>query len=201
MNRLDYWKNFIRSSDLDSLAADLNSSWDRISKKYNSFTPLQDSIISNINENLKDLTVLDFGCGLGRNIENLSNTFGKVIGYDLPEMVERFKQLHGEAYTVFGNWNEILEHKIDIIFDCTVFQHLDIELLYHHLSSSTAKYIYSHTRCYNDTGRDFRFGVGGVNLNNFIISNTRYKNFIVDKDITSNILNRMDETHYDILYI
>ena len=198
MNRIEYWKQFIKSSDIDTLAKDLNNSWNPNTKTYDSYTPLKIELLNEIKEPLKDLTVLDFGCGLGRNTKNLSSIFKKVISYDLPEMVDKFKELHGNKYEIYDKWNDILQINIDIIFDCTVFQHLDIELLDTYLNTTNARYIYCHTRCYNDTGRNFQSYSGGINLFKHIVNNERYKSYKLFQNINPLA---MDETHYDILYI
>src|SRR3990170_538113 len=38
-------------------------------------------------------SVLDFGCGLGRNFPYLRSVASRVVGYDLPAMIERCREL------------------------------------------------------------------------------------------------------------
>ena len=79
MNRIEYWKQFIKSSDIDTLAKDLNNSWNPNTKTYDSYTPLKIELLNEIKEPLKDLTVLDFGCGLGNYLKDLQNFGFKVL--------------------------------------------------------------------------------------------------------------------------
>jgi len=75
--------------------------------------------------------VLDFGCGIGRNSVGLSKNFKKVVGYDLPNMINlipKNNRLKNIKYT--SDWEQVKNKKIDVILASLVFQHIhDNELV------------------------------------------------------------------------
>jgi cyclopropane fatty-acyl-phospholipid synthase-like methyltransferase len=85
-------------------------------------------------------SVLDFGCGVGRNIPSLVNKFEKVVGYDFPNMLdlvpEGRKQVSNDPYKLSysSNWDYVSLQKYDCIFASLVFQHIDEEELNTYLS-------------------------------------------------------------------
>ena len=119
---------------------------------------------------------------------------------DLEEMVEKGKVLDLES-RVTSDWNDVTSFSPDLIFDCTVFQHMDINVLIEKLISlsTTSSYLYSHTRVYNDTNRDFRNGKNGINLFCLILSLNVFKPIACTIDY-NDVINKQDETHYSILY-
>jgi SAM-dependent methyltransferase len=81
-------------------------------------------------------TVLDFGCGLGRNAPMLRKFFPRVVGFDLPEMLERFRtetpnlywRLYDQAYDSLAT--AIKSDKYCLLYDSVVFQHIiDVDYL------------------------------------------------------------------------
>ena len=71
--------------------------------------------------------VLDFGCGLGRNIPYLCSVAGQVVGFDLAEMIERCRR---EVALPLGadltsDWRWVRQQRFDCVFACLVFQHID----------------------------------------------------------------------------
>lgn len=202
MSRLEYWKNFIKTSDLDVLAKDLNFYWDPIKKKYSSYHEIEPNIIDVLKKetDISSLKVLDYGCGLGRNLDYLKSNFKSILGYDLQEMIEKGKVLDLSTPVTF-DWDQVQSFSPDLVFDCTVFQHLDASLLVEKLIdiSKTASYLYSHTRVYNDTTRDFANKTKGVNLFCLIYSLGVFKPIISTIDF-NDAINKQDETHYSILY-
>lgn len=197
--RLEYWNNMIESYDLDSLAADLNSSWDPNLKTYRDFHGIHLNIL-NCLPPLNTLNVLDFGCGLGRNLKWLNNNFKSTVGYDLPAMIRKINTLNIGIETT-DRWNIDLLSKVDLVYECTVFQHLDVDLLISHLLdiAKGGRMLYSHTRTYNDTQRDFRNRQGGVNIAKLIDSLAIFDVVKCSTDI-ERMMQVNDETHYDILY-
>lgn len=197
-DRLNYWNNMINTYDLDTLAKDLNASWDPISKKYTKHHEIPINILNHLKDKVS--SVLDFGCGLGRNLQYLTTTFpyANVLGYDIPSMINKYKQL-SMPYEVTDDWSYIEGLKPDLIYSCTVLQHLDLTELVKFLNfaAMNAKYVYLHTRCYNDVARDWRNARGGIN----VASLFQHKFEIVECSIDINkITSLQDETHYDILY-
>ena len=64
-------------------------------------------------------SVLDFGCGVGRNMKELVKSFDSVTGFDFPNMVK--------MCTVDGatsDWNNVVSKKYDVILASLVFQHI-----------------------------------------------------------------------------
>jgi SAM-dependent methyltransferase len=197
--RLEYWNNMIESYDLDSLAADLNSSWDPNLKSYRNFHGINADILPYLSPTA-NLRVLDFGCGLGRNLRWLNGNFKLAIGYDLPAMIKKINTLNIGIETT-DQWNKDLLSRVDIVYECTVFQHLDIELLVKHLTDIADKglMLYSHTRTYNDTTRDFKNRQGGFNIAKLINILDIFDVVKCSTDIEK-MMSIEDETHYDVLY-
>jgi len=74
--------------------------------------------------------VLDFGCGLGRNAPMLRNFFPRVVGFDLPEMLERLRSETPSLYwRLYDQTYDSIEtaFKSDaycLLYDSVVFQHI-----------------------------------------------------------------------------
>lgn len=76
--------------------------------------------------NYDRVTVLDFGCGLGRNASVLRSFFPCVIALDLPEMIARLKAEHLDILydRVYDDLNEIKNETVNVIYDSVVWQHI-----------------------------------------------------------------------------
>ena len=78
----------------------------------------------------KGLMALDFGCGVGRNSVALSDTYDKVIAFDLPSMialVPEDNKLSNIFYTT--DWEYVNKINFDMVLASLVFQHIeDLEL-------------------------------------------------------------------------
>lgn len=69
--------------------------------------------------------VLDFGCGLGRNFPYLHSIAERVVGYDLPEMIERCRALAPAPQAVLSSdWDELRRERFDFVFASLVLQHV-----------------------------------------------------------------------------
>jgi 2-polyprenyl-3-methyl-5-hydroxy-6-metoxy-1,4-benzoquinol methylase len=71
-------------------------------------------------------TSLDFGCGVGRNSVALSETYDKVISFDLPSMINLVPEenrLSNITYT--SDWEYVKSLKIDTVLASLVFQHIE----------------------------------------------------------------------------
>ena len=68
---------------------------------------------------------LDFGCGLGRNFPFLSSVAARVVGYDVPPMIERCRRAmpHGAA-VLSSDWEAVRRERFDFVFASLVLQHL-----------------------------------------------------------------------------
>jgi 2-polyprenyl-3-methyl-5-hydroxy-6-metoxy-1,4-benzoquinol methylase len=92
-----------------------------------------DNRIFNIVES--GLSVLDFGCGVGRNSVGLSKNFKSVFAYDLPNMLDLVPEknkLSNITYT--SDWKKVISNKFDIVLASLVFQHIDDQELIAYLS-------------------------------------------------------------------
>jgi SAM-dependent methyltransferase len=72
--------------------------------------------------------VLDFGCGVGRNVPYLKQVAGHVTGFDLPPMIERCRALApGAADSLSADWDDVRAQRFDLIFASLVLQHLETD--------------------------------------------------------------------------
>jgi SAM-dependent methyltransferase len=71
-------------------------------------------------------SVLDFGCGLGRNFSYLTTVAARVVGFDLPEMIARVRELvpRSGAVVLSSDWDAIRAMPFDLIFASLVLQHV-----------------------------------------------------------------------------
>lgn len=100
-------------------------------------------------------SVLDFGCGLGRNFPFLVGIAHRVTGFDLPPMIARCRKLPALAgVTLSDDWNAINEERFDLIFASLVLQHLDTVSIQRHLAdfARMAPLTYLLTRADSDSG-------------------------------------------------
>jgi trans-aconitate methyltransferase len=73
-------------------------------------------------------SVLDFGCGLGRNFPYLSSIAREVTGYDLPPMIERCRSLSPDTVALLtSDWGEVASRRYDLIVATLVLQHIETD--------------------------------------------------------------------------
>ena len=74
-------------------------------------------------------SVLDFGCGLGRNFPYLTTIARTVVGFDLPPMIERCREVSaGSAHrrvTLTSDWGDVCARRFDLVFATLVLQHVE----------------------------------------------------------------------------
>jgi len=71
-------------------------------------------------------SVLDFGCGLGRNFPYLTSIARRVTGFDLSPMIARCRALPpAPAVSLSDDWDAVSRGRFDLIFASLVLQHLD----------------------------------------------------------------------------
>jgi 2-polyprenyl-3-methyl-5-hydroxy-6-metoxy-1,4-benzoquinol methylase len=98
-------------------------------------------------------TALDFGCGVGRNSVALSDTYDKVIAFDLPSMISLVPEdnkLSNIEYTT--DWDHVKSFKFDIVLASLVFQHIEDSELDSYLKdlSQIADRLVLHSRTWID---------------------------------------------------
>lgn len=110
-------------------------------------------------------TVLDFGCGIGRNREALRKFFGRVsalVGFDLPGMLN-LMSLHGQAMydRVYDDFTYVESIKPRVIYASLCFQHIPTDVLNQYLCrmSKWPHLLYVVTRRYNDGNHDEVFDI------------------------------------------
>jgi trans-aconitate methyltransferase len=73
-------------------------------------------------------SVLDFGCGLGRNFPYLRTIASRVEGFDLPPMIARCRALATEQVSrLSSDWADVRTRRYDLIFAALVLQHIETE--------------------------------------------------------------------------
>lgn len=197
----DYWKEFPKS-EFNTVAKDLNPSWDESKQQYTEFTEITPSSLSILKSNTSMNKVLDFGAGMGRNLNYLKSLCSNIFAFDTEVMLGNLRNTANFNYNYVTHDFEHLQNyaPFDFIYECTVFQHMPPqEVLYRFMQMQyLTKYIYMTTRCYNDMFRDFANQKRGVNILKLIDSLNIWK--VVDCSIdTSKAASLMDETHYSIL--
>jgi len=71
-------------------------------------------------------SVLDFGCGLGRNFPYLTTVAAHVAGFDLPPMIEQCRIAGGPAVDLLSaDWEDVRRRRFDMIFASLVLQHIE----------------------------------------------------------------------------
>ena len=71
-------------------------------------------------------SVLDFGCGLGRNFPYLKRLARSVAGFDLPPMIERCRASAGASVDLLSaDWEQLRVLGFDLIVASLVLQHIE----------------------------------------------------------------------------
>jgi SAM-dependent methyltransferase len=124
-----------------------------------------------IGDESKSLSILDFGCGVGRNIFDFSQNFPnwKFYGYDNPHMLDKANEYTKLKFNktiydysnieLISNWEQLKKIKFDCIYATIVFQHIyenDLNLYLQDIKRMTNKLIVSGRR-FNDDMVDDRY--------------------------------------------
>lgn len=104
---------------------------DGVGWKRNYVSPALAYVFNSVRDVIPDATVLDFGCGLGRNGGLLKSYFQRVVGYDIPEMVASLKTQGETPYSaVYDDIGTLTgAEKISLVYDSVVFQHI-VDIVY-----------------------------------------------------------------------
>ncbi|WP_149895976.1 class I SAM-dependent methyltransferase [Agrobacterium rosae] len=123
------WDEIASGNDVSRIKSKITG--DGISWKPNFCSPQLSYVFSSLVEHSDFVddaipTVLDFGCGLGRNGQMLQRHFPRVVGFDLPQMVKHLgASPAAKRYdAIYENINVICANeKVHLIYDSVVFQH------------------------------------------------------------------------------
>lgn len=143
----DFWFSLAENADTEDLRDQILAGY----KAGKPFTPYVPTIP--MPEPLD--SVLDFGCGLGRNFPYLSGIAHSVAGFDLPPMIERCREVAGGAVDLLSpDWSQARQLRFDLIFTTLVLQHIEPEPARAFLRdfSSMAPSVYLLTRTETDFG-------------------------------------------------
>jgi SAM-dependent methyltransferase len=100
-------------------------------------------------------TVLDFGCGLGRNFPYLKTIARRVVGFDLPSMIARCRTIAPvPADALVDDWDSMRATRVDLVFASLVIQHIDTRQAAGYLAdfARMAPVVYLLTRTDTDFG-------------------------------------------------
>ena len=100
-------------------------------------------------------SVLDFGCGLGRNFPYLKTVASRVEGFDLPPMIERCRALATEPVSdLTSEWADARTRRYALVFASLVLQHIDTDECRRYLAdfARMAPHVYLLTRTKTDFG-------------------------------------------------
>ena len=118
MSGLDDWLSVARGADADELRERILTGF----KAGKPFTPY----VPTIDLPSAPDTVLDFGCGVGRNFPYLRTRARRVCGFDLPPMIERCKEIAPMAVdALWDDWADVKHERFDLIFAALVLQHIE----------------------------------------------------------------------------
>ncbi len=118
MAGLDDWLNVARAERLDDVRERILTGY-LAGKPFTPYVPTLD-----LPRPLD--RVLDFGCGLGRNFPYLQTIAREIVGFDLPPMIERYRDANANAtITLISDWSEVIARPCDLVFATLVLQHVE----------------------------------------------------------------------------
>jgi SAM-dependent methyltransferase len=100
--------------------------------------------------------VLDFGCGIGRNFPYLTTAARRVVGFDIPPMIARCRDLAPvRIERLEDDWRKLRHERFDLIFAALVLQHVETATCRTYLAdfASMAPLVYLLTRTDSDFDR------------------------------------------------
>jgi len=123
-----------------------------------------DWVLTYVGDENYDLSILDFGCGIGRNIFDFAQKMSNwnFIGYDNQNMLNKAKEYLSVKYdknldkfsnlSLIDSWDLVKTKKFDCIYATLVFQHIhenDLNVYLKDIKNMTSKLIVSGRR-FND---------------------------------------------------
>lgn len=120
MAGLDDWLKVAQSADADDLRERILTGF----KSGKPFTPY----VATIEWPTRTETVLDFGCGVGRNFPYLRSVANRVVGFDLPPMIARCRELAPDAADeLVDDWSLVRTRRFGVIYASLVLQHVETD--------------------------------------------------------------------------
>lgn len=109
--------------------------------------------------------VLDFGCGLGRNVPYLRSIADEVVGFDLPPMIDRGRAL-GLPALLSSDWTDVCSRSYDLVVATLVLQHVEPDACRGYLEdfARLAPVTYLLTRVMSDFGTNVLDAVAATGL-------------------------------------
>lgn len=147
MGGREEWESIAATSDPDELRERIFTGY-KTGKPFTPYVPtiaLQTPVSS----------VLDFGCGVGRNFPYLKSIGRQVVGYDLEPMIVRCRALATDSVDlVTSDWGELSRRRFDLVFASLVLQHIETDACRTYLAdfAKMAPAIYLLTRLHSDFG-------------------------------------------------
>jgi SAM-dependent methyltransferase len=94
--------------------------------------PYDDNILKNLDKNPAICSVLEYGCGPGRNLVRMSSKFSKVSGVDISEqnianaeiLLDSIAVKKYSLYVTPGDSIPIFDEKFDLVFEVICLQHV-----------------------------------------------------------------------------
>ena len=155
----EQWEDVAKTEDAHKAIA---TTYYQNEKYYNlsGITTLNQFLVFIDNEykdNCQDLTVLEIGCGTGRETKYLSDCFKEVIAVDASEtMVEKGKKRVTSDNVRWyanksGDLSEVADNSVDVVYSFIVFQHCKFD---------TVKEYYKEVQRVLKSGGKFTFQLG-----------------------------------------
>jgi SAM-dependent methyltransferase len=113
-----FWTSLAETGNTDEIREEILAGY----KDGKPFTPYRPTIA--LPERVE--SVLDFGCGLGRNFPFLAGIARTVAGFDLPAMIARCHSTAAPAIDLLSSdWSQLRRLHFDLIFASLVLQHVE----------------------------------------------------------------------------
>jgi SAM-dependent methyltransferase len=147
MTGREEWESIAATSDSDELRERIFTGY----KTGKPFTPY----VPTIDVPAPVVSVLDFGCGVGRNFPYLKSIARQVVGFDLGPMIDRCRVLATQPVDLLtSDWDGVSRRRFDLIFAPLVLQHIETDVCRAYLAdfARMAPAIYVLTRLQSDFG-------------------------------------------------
>jgi SAM-dependent methyltransferase len=149
MPGLDDWSSVAASAHADELREHILTGF-RDGKPFTPYRPTL-ALPSSLDR------VLDFGCGIGRNFPYLTSVARRVVGFDIPPMVARCRELAPvQIDRLDDDWTLLRQERFDLVFAALVLQHVETGTCRAYLANfaTMAPLVYLLTRTDSDFGRN-----------------------------------------------